>query len=189
MDQNGKLLTGRPTLLRAGLRRHQLEYVRLLEQGFIKRIDKSLRAPGEQGNFPGAGGGRRGLQPGRGRPRNHQAQPHPDQTIPQPTDQRAFSPQPGAQGVPGAPPTSPGAGPTADQTCRPGHPGNRGCLPTSLDPQHPGRCGRKQTARGEQSPRLTPTAARGRTNGRKGMEWNGRRNGMEMEYFRTNEME
>ena len=52
VDQNGKLLTEQADpLLRAGLNATQLEYVRLLEQGFIERIDKILAPLAGKGNY------------------------------------------------------------------------------------------------------------------------------------------
>lgn len=103
VDQNGKLLTEQADpLLRAGLNATQLEYVRLLEQGFIERIDKILAPLVGKGNYGAQVAADVDFNQVEQTAETYKPNPTPDQAIRSQQTSEAFNPQPGAQGVPGA---------------------------------------------------------------------------------------
>ena len=103
VDQNGKLLTEQADpLLRAGLDATQLEYVRLLEQGFIERIDKILAPLVGKGNYGAQVAADVDFNQVEQTAETYKPNPTPDQAIRSQQTSEAFNPQPGAQGVPGA---------------------------------------------------------------------------------------
>jgi flagellar M-ring protein FliF len=120
VDQNGKLLTEQADpLMRAGLNANQLEYVRLLEQGFIDRIDSILVPLIGKGNFGAQVAADVDFNQVEQTAETYKPNPTPDQAIRSQQTNEAFNPQPGPQGVPGALTNQPPVPATAPLTAPP----------------------------------------------------------------------
>ncbi len=103
IDQNGKLLTEQADpLMRAGLNASQLEYVRLLENGFIERIDSILVPLVGKGNFGAQVAADVDFNQVERTAETYKPNPSPDQAIRSQQTTESINPLPGAQGVPGA---------------------------------------------------------------------------------------
>ncbi len=120
VDQNGKLLTEQADpLMRAGLNANQLEYVRLLEQGFIDRIDSILVPLVGKGNYGAQVAADVDFNQVEQTAETYKPNPTPDQAIRSQQINEAFNPQAGAQGVPGALTNQPPVPATAPLTAPP----------------------------------------------------------------------
>ena len=103
IDQNGKLLTEQADpLMRAGLNANQLDYVRLLENAFIDRIDNILVPLVGKGNFGAQVAADVDFNQVENTAETYKPNPSPDQAIRSQQTTEAINPLPGAQGVPGA---------------------------------------------------------------------------------------
>ena len=103
IDQNGKLLTEQADpLMRAGLNANQLDYVRLLENAFIDRIDNILVPLVGKGNFGAQVAADVDFNQVENTAETYKPNPSPDQAIRSQHTTEAINPLPGAQGVPGA---------------------------------------------------------------------------------------
>ena len=117
IDQNGKLLTEQADpLMRAGLNANQLEYVRLLESGFIERIDSILTPLVGKGNFGAQVAADVDFNQVENTAETYKPNPSLDQAIRSQQTTEAINPLPGAQGVPGALTNQPPAPATAPIT-------------------------------------------------------------------------
>ena len=117
IDQNGRLLTEQADpLMRAGLNANQLEYVRLLENGFIDRIESILVPLVGKGNFGAQVAADVDFNQVENTAETYKPNPSPDQAIRSQQTTETINPLPGAQGVPGALTNQPPAPATAPLT-------------------------------------------------------------------------
>src|SRR5690606_936360 len=103
-------------LMRAGLNANQLEYVRLLENGFIDRIESILVPLVGKGNFGAQVAADVDFNQVENTAETYKPNPSPDQAIRSQQTTETINPLPGAQGVPGALTNQPPAPATAPLT-------------------------------------------------------------------------
>ena len=130
IDQNGKLLTeqGDP-LMRAGLNASQLQYVRMMEEGFIERINNILIPIFGKDNFRAQVTADVDFNQVEQTAETYKPNPSPDQAIRSQQTTEIINPLQGPQGVPGAltnQPPVPATAPLTAPAVGPGQPGAQG---------------------------------------------------------------
>ena len=103
IDQSGKLLTERADpLMRAGLNANQLQYVRMVEEGLIERIDNILVPLFGKDNFRAQVTAAVDFNQVEQTAETYKPNPSPDQAIRSQQTTETINPLQGPQGIPGA---------------------------------------------------------------------------------------
>ncbi|ENO89545.1 flagellar basal-body MS-ring/collar protein FliF [Thauera linaloolentis] len=130
IDQSGKLLTEQADpLMRAGLNANQLQYVRMVEEGLIERIDNILVPLFGKDNFRAQVTADVDFNQVEQTAETYKPNPSPDQAIRSQQTTEIINPLQGPQGIPGAltnQPPVPATAPLSVPAVGPGQPGTQG---------------------------------------------------------------